>query len=200
MELARIFELLAPVARQIDTAILPYLDVIAAHTRSLDCKAGERFPREGERENQAAFIVEGVFRVYSVDAEGKESTIRFPAEGEFTLFVEDYKELNPEAEYYWEAMTDATLLTWRESDLEVLVREIPGWYFFTIKMMEMIVYRLFIERAEMFNDDATTRYTKFAERYPNTISRIPLRYIANYLGIAPQSLSRIRHQLSNSGK
>jgi hypothetical protein len=82
----------------------------------------------------------------------------------------------------------------------MLVREIPGWYFFTIKMIEMIIYRLCIERAEMSNNDATTRYIKFAERYPNTISRVPLRYIANYLGITPQSLSRIRHQLSNTEK
>jgi|688.fasta_scaffold603234_1 CRP-like cAMP-binding protein len=200
MDLAKIFEVLSPVARQIDETILPHLHTIIAHTKPVTYKAGERFPREGEQENQAAFIVNGVFRVYAIDSDGKEATIRFPAEGDFTLFVNDYKQLNPNAEYYWEALTDATLLTWTERDIEMLVREIPGWYFFTIKMIEMIIYRLCIERAEMSNNDATTRYIKFAERYPNTISRVPLRYIANYLGITPQSLSRIRHQLSNTEK
>lgn len=200
MDLAKIFELLVPVARQIDGGIEPYLPVIAAHTTPLLCKAGDRFPNQEHPEKLAAFVVDGVFRVYSLDNSGKESTIRFAAEGEFTYFADDYKELNPNAAYYWEAMTDVTLLTWKDKDLDALVREIPGWYMFTLKITEIIIYRLLIERAEMFNDDATTRYLKFAERYPSTIARVPLRYIANYLGIAPQSLSRIRHQLSNSGK
>jgi FixJ family two-component response regulator len=59
------------------------------------------------------------------------------------------------------------------------------------------VLSISVERAEMFNDDATTRYQKFAQRYPQALENVPLRHIANYLGIAPQSLSRIRHNLAN---
>ncbi|MCC7466117.1 MAG: Crp/Fnr family transcriptional regulator [Saprospiraceae bacterium] len=182
----------------LDTDILPYIDLIAAHTTPIQCKAGDRFPNTGESERIVAFITEGVFRVYSVDQHGKELILRFAAEGEFTLLSDDYKGLNPDAEYYWEALTDTTLLTWRDKDLEVLVNKIPGWYSISLKIMETLIYRLVIERAEMFNDDATTRYRKFIQRYPDTITRVPLRCIANYLGIAPQSLSRIRHQLANS--
>lgn len=200
MDPSKISDLLVPVVRQLDTDILPYLDLIAAHTTPVQCKAGDRFPNASDLERTVAFIVEGIFRVYSVDVQGKESILRFAAEGEFTLLSDDYKGLNSDMVYHWEALTDTTLLTWKDRDLEVLVKEIPGWYSISLKIMETLIYRLFIERAEMFSDDATTRYAKFVRRYPHTITRVPLRDIANYLGIAPQSLSRIRHQLPNVEK
>jgi CRP-like cAMP-binding protein len=198
MNPSKISDLLAPVVHKLDKDILPYLDLIAEHTTPIHCKAGERFPNSNDSERTVAFITEGVFRVFSVDEHGKELILRFAAEGEFTLLSDDYKGLNSDSEYHWEALTDATLLTWRDKDLEVLVSKIPGWYSISLKIMETLIYRLVIERAEMFNDDATTRYTKFVQRYPDTITRVPLRCIANYLGIAPQSLSRIRHQLAIS--
>jgi hypothetical protein len=62
-------------------------------------------------------------------------------------------------------------------------------------MTQKILLDNALERTEMFNDDASTRYRKFMERYPEDLARIPLRHLANYLGIAPQSLSRIRQQM-----
>jgi CRP-like cAMP-binding protein len=196
MDFSKILEQLAPVAKHFDASVLEHLDVIAAHTTPLAFKAGEPFPKEGHEANQAAYVVDGVFRVYSVDKLGKENTIRLPAEGDFTMYLEDYRELSPNIEYRWEAVTDGLLFTWGKADLEYLSKHVPNWNFLTLKILQTLVLRLYIERGEMFNDDATTRYIKFAERYPQTIARVPLRHIANYLGIAPQSLSRIRQQLA----
>lgn len=198
MNPAKISNLLAPIIHRLDKDMLPYIDLIAAHTTPIQCKAGDRFPNTSDSERTVAFITEGVFRVYSVDKRGRELILRFAAEGEFTFLSDDYKSLNSDSEYHWEALTDATLLAWRDKDLELLVNKIPGWYSTSLKIMATLIYRLVIERAEMFNDDATTRYLKFIQRYPDTITRVPLRCIANYLGIAPQSLSRIRHQLAIS--
>lgn len=196
MELSKILEQLVPVAKHFDASVLEYLDVIAAHTTPLSFKAGERFPKEGHEDNQAAYVAEGVFRVYAVDKTGKENTIRLPAEGDFTMFLEDYKALSPNIDYRWEAVTDGLLFTWGKADLDYLSKQVPNWNFLTLKIMQTLILRLYSERGEMFNDDATTRYIKFAERFPQTIARVPLRHIANYLGIAPQSLSRIRQQLA----
>lgn len=198
MDLSRIMEQLAPVARHFDASTLEHLDVIAAHTTPLTFKAAEPFPKEGHEDNQAAYVVDGVFRVYSIDKFGKENTIRLPAEGDFTMYLEDYKVLSPNIDYRWEAVTDGLLLTWGKADLDFLSKQVPNWNFLTLKIMQTLILRLYNERGEMFNDDATTRYIKFAERFPQTIARVPLRHIANYLGIAPQSLSRIRQQLAKS--
>lgn len=198
MDLSKIMEHLAPIAHHFDPEMLNYLDLIAAHTKPQTLKAGECFPLPGQEDYQGMFIVDGIFRVYSEDALGKETTIRLPSEGDFTMYLEDYKTLSPDVEYRLEAVTDATVLTWSRENLEFLAQRIPQWYFLALKITQTLVLRLTIERGEMFNDDATTRYLKFAERYPRTIARVPLRHVANYLGIAPQSLSRIRQQLNKS--
>lgn len=195
MDFSKILTQLAPIARHFDASMLDYLDEIAQHTTPLEFKAGELFPKIGNEDHQVAYVVEGVFRVYSIDPQGKENTIRLPAEGDFTMYLEEYKLFSPHLDYRWEAVTDAMMLTWDRADLDYLVKKIPNWYFLTLKILQTMVLRLAIERGEMFNDDATTRYKKFAERYPHVISRVPLRLVASYLGIAPQSLSRIRHQM-----
>lgn len=196
MDFSKIMAQLAPVAQHFDVSMLDYLDVIATHTTPLSLEAGARFPLEGHEDHQAVFIVEGVFRVFSVDENGKESTVRLPAEGDFTMYLEDYKALSANIDYHWEAVTDSLILTWRKEDLEFLSKNIPNFYFLNLKIMQTMVLRIAIERGELFNDDATTRYVKFAARYPDTLSRVPLRHVANYLGITPQSLSRIRQNLA----
>jgi len=50
-------------------------------------------------------------------------------------------------------------------------------------------------RSPLVSEDATTRYLSFLEKYPMLINRIPLSYIASYLGITQQSLSRIRKNI-----
>ena len=47
----------------------------------------------------------------------------------------------------------------------------------------------------LVSQDATTRYLEFMEKYPTLVNRIPLSYIASYLGITQQSLSRIRKNI-----
>lgn len=196
MDFSKIAARLESVAQHFDASMLDYLGVIAEHTATFRFRAGERFPIRGREDHQAAYITEGVFRVFSVDAAGRETIVRLAAEGDFTMYIEDYKSLNPDLNYHWEAVTDAIVFSWGKEDLEFLVRNVPNWYLLTLKILQTVTLRVIIERGEMFSDDATTRYTKFSERYPHIISRVPLWQIANYLGIAPQSLSRIRQSLA----
>lgn len=196
MNFTSILSHLEPIAHYFDPSLLDYLNLIAEHTVPLQLKAGEKFPKVGYEDNQVAYVAEGVFRVYSTDVSGREMTIRLPAEGDFTMFLEDYKLLNPHIDYAWEAVTDSTILTWGKKDLEFLALNIPSWNFLTLKITQTIILRLYVERGEMFNDNATVRYLKFSERHPTLIERVPLRHIASYLGIAPQSLSRIRQQVA----
>jgi CRP-like cAMP-binding protein len=195
MDFAKIIAQLAPIGQYFDVSMLAHLDSIAAHTTPMYLQSGERFPPKGHEQFQAAYIAEGIFRVYSVDAKGKETTIRLSAEGDFTMYLEDYKKFNPDLEYRWEAVTNATLLTWSNESMEYLARNVPNWYSLSMKIIHVLLLRMVVERGEMFNDDATTRYLKFAQRYPSILARVPLRHVANYLGIAPQSLSRIRQQV-----
>ena len=196
MEFTGISRHLDDILRYFDPSLLEHLPLIAGHTVPLDFKAGEKFPKTGYENNQVAFVTKGVFRVYFTDENQREMIIRLPSEGDFTMYLEDYKQLNPQIEYIWEAVTDASILTWNKQNLEYLSAHVPSWNYLTLKITQTLILRLYLERGEMFNDNATQRYVKFAARRPTLIERVPLRYVASYLGIAPQSLSRIRHQIA----
>lgn len=195
MESSQIIDLLTLIIQQYEPSLMPYLKEIEARTGTCSLRPGDRFPPPGQSLRQAAYLAQGVFRVYSVDETKEEKIVRLPSEGDFTMRLAAYHDIRPNVEYYWEALTDASLLTWQHEDMEYLARTVPNWYSMTVAITQRILLQLAVERAEMFNDDATLRYQKFVERYPSVAARVPLRYVASYLGIAPQSLSRIRQHL-----
>ena len=92
------------------------------------------------------------------------------------------------------AWEDTQVISIQQEDLELLYKEVPS--------MERIG-RLFIEQAYMklaqLSIDlqilsAEERYQKLVAEFPQVLQRLPLYHIANYLGIAPKSLSRIRNK------
>ena len=196
MDLSTILARIESVIRHFDPSILNHAETIAKHTKVTKLPAGQRFPLPEQESHQAVFLLEGVMGVYSVDEEGKETIIRLLAEGDFTMYLEDYARITPGIDYHWETLTEATVLTWGKKEIEYLARKIPNWYWFNLRIIQTVILRFAIERGQMLNDDATTRYIKFSKNSPHIISRIPLRTVASYLGIAPQSLSRIRQKLA----
>lgn len=198
MEHLQIKDLLSRTISRFGGPFVDLLDEVAANTTVLHLRAGERFPKTGEEIYQAGCIVEGTMRVYSKGEQGQETIIRLLSEGDFTVYLADFKFLNPSDELAWEAITDLTMMAWTTEGLDQFAQKIPNWNSLILQILKTMMLMIAIERAEMFSDDATTRYTKFAQRNPHLISRVPLRYIANYLGITPQSLSRIRQQLAKT--
>lgn len=172
--------------------ILDYLDMIVARTVPCFLQQGEHFPLPESGGGQMAFVVSGVLRNYVVDETGRESVIMLPAEG---AFISSLKKGSVDI-HRKEALTNVVLLTWRLEDFEELVKIIPHWYALSMLTMKETIDHILIERGAMLSLDATTRYRKFVERYPTIVERVQLRHVASYLGIAPQSLSRIRKQLS----
>jgi CRP-like cAMP-binding protein len=194
MDILEIKKYLEPVVRE--TGLLEYLDLIVSRTTPILLRAGEQFPKLSLESHRSGYIASGVLRVYAVGKNGKESTIRLPVAGDFVIYLQNSSLQNIGDPLYWTAVTNTEIMAWSDEDLAFFVKNIPNWHFLTIKIMKQMVLSISVERAEMFNDDATTRYQKFAQRYPQALENVPLRHIANYLGIAPQSLSRIRHNVA----
>ncbi len=71
---------------------------------------------------------------------------------------------------------------------------LPAWESFTRNFMHDVQTQLDELLLEILSLTAEERYLGIAERYPDLISRIPLKYLAGFIGIAPQSLSRIRRK------
>ena len=148
----------------------------------------------GKIARQFGFMVEGVARVCYYNNKGEEITKYFIEENNILVNVESFDYEIPSSAYV-QAMTDCRLIVFSKQDWQELLQTIVGWDNIVHKITSKALL-LKIERiSPLVAEDATTRYLKFMEIYPSLANRIPLSYIASYLGITQSSLSRIRKNI-----
>lgn len=154
----------------------------------------EYFAKAGKVTRQVGFIVEGVMRVYHYN-KGEKITRYFFDENQLIL---DWKNLetNMAASVYLQAVTDCKLMVFSKQDWEEISTSIDGWDTIIQKIIAQTHAEKLEKRSPLVAQDATTRYLEFIEKFPQIANRIPLSYLASYLGITQSSLSRIRRNIS----
>lgn len=172
------------------------VDFVLTRCKRETLQQGSSFLSAGQISHRAGYIQEGVVRIFSFNEKGEERTLGFAAEGDFIIDFESYRTRTPTLRN-WGALTEVNILCWDRGEMKLIGESLPDWTPLLNDLVQSTLHNRTMELFEMLDDDATTRYRKFTERYPHVLSRVPLRYIANYLSIAPQSLSRIRQQLIN---
>ncbi len=200
MERSSILSHVSALLLQADPLMLAYAHIIADRAVLYTLRPGETLQPPAEGHRQSAYVMEGVIRVYSVDKHEEETTVQLLAEGGIIPRTNGYQEILEDQTHKYEALTEVLLAIWDQDALDFFAQNVPNWFQFSMKMNSYVFLRAAAERDEMFKDDATTRYRKFVERHPTIVERIQLRHVADYLGIAPQSLSRIRQQILQQGK
>lgn len=169
-------------------------DLICSKAIGKTFGAGEYFSEAGQTAHEVGFVLEGVFRVCYYNKSGDEITRYFIDEHNFLVDLNSFNAQIPSSEYI-QAVTHAEVLLFKRSHLSELAQAIIGWD----KMMAQITAKAFLDKVNrispMLAEDATTRYQNFLERFPKLALRIPLSYLASYLGITQSSLSRIRKNL-----
>lgn len=155
---------------------------------------GAYFSEAGRVAKEIGFIVEGIFRVCYFDKDGAEITKYFLEEHWFVVDLSSYQYQLPATEYV-QAVTPATMLVFAARDWQALGHTIVGWP----AMERNITTRALLEKVNRLSplghEDAATKYQTFLEKFPGLANRVPLHYLASYLGITPQSLSRVRKHL-----
>ncbi|MCC3157136.1 Crp/Fnr family transcriptional regulator [Hymenobacter sp. 15J16-1T3B] len=101
-------------------------------------------------------------------------------------------ETNAASPYHVQAVTDCRLLVFSHHDWRNLASVVPGWDAIVHRMVEQMLSQKLARVMPMRAQDATARYLAFMETYPQLANRVPLTYLASYLGITQSSLSRIR--------
>ena len=96
-----------------------------------------------------------------------------------------------------QAVTDAPLLTIDRNGRNRLSERVPTLFLPTKSLTEMTLMNKVKDNDFMYFGTARQRYDEFVRRYPDLALAVPLQYIASYLQITPQSLSRIRKQLGS---
>ena len=160
--------------------------------RTLD--KGEEFVRAGEIPRKVAFVLSGLFRYYYIDKEGVDYTKSIILEG--SMLASYSAMINASPSYFFiQALEPAHLLEVNWNQWNQLQKKDRFWDQFLIKMLEKGFVTKERRERELLLWDAETRYRSFLEHYPRLENRLTQRIVASYLGIHPESLSRIRKKL-----
>ncbi len=140
------------------------------------------------------FIVSGFMRKFYVNDKGEEVTVDLNNGPRFFTSYYDFMRQTVSNEYL-QCITDCELLRITRPDAESTAKTSITQKDYTIRLFQQIQE----EDRERMDDLATLtaeqRYVKLMKNSPNIIQNVPLKYIASYLGIKPESLSRIRREI-----
>ena len=158
-------------------------------------RRGQFLLHNGEVSRFTAFVNKGCLRLYSIDANGEEHVVQFAIED---WWIGDmYSSLTGHpASYNIDALENSELLLLEHSLMEKLCLDIPEFE----RYFRLILQNSFIAKerriASTLSQSAEERYLALVKSYPEIAKRVPLHQIASFLGITPQSLSRIRKELA----
>ncbi|MET1053781.1 MAG: Crp/Fnr family transcriptional regulator [Pedobacter sp.] len=169
-------------------------DLIMSKAKMLELHKDEYFSEAGKIPRQVGFILEGVVRFCYYNNKGEEITHHFIDENNFVSDQQKF-EAQVVASEYIQAVTDCKLLVFSKKDWDDIANIIVDWDKITGLILKNCLLKTIERRSPLVSEDATTRYLTFFEHFPTLVNRIPLSYIASYLGITQQSLSRIRKNI-----
>ena len=143
------------------------------------------------------FVVEGCFRMYMIDANGKEHNLQFAIEN---WWIGDIGSFHSEApsQLYIEAMENAVVLQIKRKDQLRLFVEYPKFNRIFRVIAENALISTQKRVLQNISSTAEERYLDFLQHYPDFFHRISNVQIASYLGVTPEFLSTIRKKLSKS--
>ena len=151
--------------------------------------------RDNEHCSQTFFVEEGLLRQYSIGSNGKEHTISFGPEN---WFVTDRESMyfNKPSFYNIQALEDSKVVAIDEKFIQLLSNKIPSFTSFNNKPLDNHIRQLQNRINLLLGASAEERYLEFVAMYPNILLRVPQIMVASYLGITPESLSRVRKELA----
>jgi len=170
------------------------IELISGKAIELELRKDEYYLEAGKIARQFGFILEGIARVCYFNNKGEEITKYFIDENNILVNLESFDNEIPSSAYV-QAVTDCRVIVFSKQDWQELLNTIVGWDNIVHKITSKALLQKIERISPLVAEDATTRYLQFIEKYPSLANRIPLSYIASYLGITQSSLSRIRKNI-----
>lgn len=158
------------------------------HTRQL--KRKDHFLRQGEVCRHVGFVQEGYVRLYYL-VDGEEITKDFNFEDSFCGSQASFSSQTP-ARFSIVAMEDCKLYVIGREDLYRMFDRFKSFERIGRLYMEYMFERKERRESAFLQDNAEKRYEDLLKEFPQIVQRVPLKYIASYLGITAETLSRLR--------
>lgn len=168
--------------------------LISSHFIAIKIDAQTVLLKEGQTASHIYFLESGVAKGYE-NIDGKNVVQQLVPKDNFFTVLESFMHQKPSTEYL-ETITDCTITAIHKKDFDFLLAKIPN---FGTLVQEVTNLHLTckMERVKDFQTlTAKQRYEKFLKQYPTLALQVSIENIASFLGMEPQSLSRIRKQLT----
>lgn len=150
----------------------------------------------GEKTETAALVLDGICRCYYLDGDGNDITRGFSFPGMFCMDEGMFG--YSESIVTWETLEETTLMFFEVQGMKKLIIENNQLKNAYIMFLENALrYKIYRENGFLV-ENAAERYIHFKKLYPNVCDSVKQHYVATYLGIAPESLSRIKKTLKES--
>lgn len=158
-------------------------------------KKNEILLREGENCSHTFFVAKGLLRAYTMDEQGKEHILQFAPEN---WLISDRSSVlfNEVSEQYIDAIEDSEVILIESGFFEKLSEISSDFQLFNMNALNNHIRHLQKRINLLISATAEVRYLDFVKLYPNILLRVPQLMVASYLGITPESLSRVRKELA----
>lgn len=151
--------------------------------------------KSGETENYLSFIEKGIVRLCTPAGLEDDLTFGFAHEGNFVSAYDSFLTRMPSV-YHLETLTATVLWRITHADLQVIYAETAIGNTIGRNAAEALFLEKSARELSLLNESAERRYLNLFAQQPHLFRQIPLKYIASYIGITPQALSRIRRRIS----
>ena len=174
--------------------------MIAANTNEVTLPAKHTMLWEGNKSDMIYFVVSGTARSYSTDSSGKTTTWAFHFNNKASinrnLLALDYRAFLTDrpSSVTIETLSELKALTISKTQQTFLIENSPVYERWMRKVNEIAYTHMFERAFTQLTMPAADRYCKLVKEEPHLLQMFSNYYVASYLGIAPQSLSRIRSQ------
>lgn len=170
-------------------------EVMYGYVKERSFKKGEYLCRYEQVENYLSVIYEGTCRGFYLTKDAEEISVAFMFANDYVSAYYSFLTQRPSLMAI-QALSPVTVLSISRNDLERLCYQYKSAERIGRLNAERIYRRKEEREIALLTMSATERYVDLLNRHPKLLQHIPLKYIASYLGIKPESLSRIRKQLS----
>ncbi|TCC99095.1 Crp/Fnr family transcriptional regulator [Pedobacter frigidisoli] len=169
--------------------------VFTAHFKPNKIRKRQYFLQEGDVCKYTGFIVKGAAKTYTVDEKGNEHILKLSVEDWWLADFESFYKLTP-SRFNIEALEDMEILQITHASVEEFIKPIPA---FTSMQNVLSQNNTIAAQKRMQSSISQTgeeRFQELVNDYPHFIQRFPQNLIASYLGLTPETLSRIRKSSS----
>jgi len=170
-------------------------ELLMAHFKPKKIRKRQYFLQEGDVCKYAGFIVKGAAKTYTVDEKGHEHILKLSVEDWWLADFESYYHLKP-SRFNIEALEDMEILQITNAVVEEFIKPIPAFSAMQKVLSQNNTIAAQKRMQSAISQSGEERFQELVNEYPHFIQRFSQNMIASYLGLTPESLSRIRKNSS----